>query len=98
MDSTAITTTTITTAVTSSGRSRFKWENNIKMDLTEIGCADVYYTHLTQNMAPVNMAMNWIPYIWVVPNPLSGNELHKMVFRLQVISWKLGANAIVSFS
>jgi hypothetical protein len=36
-------------------------------------------------MAPVNKAMNlWILYMWVVPNPLSGNEFHKKGSQLQV--------------
>jgi hypothetical protein len=30
------------------GRPRHRWEDNIKMDLTEIGFGDVGWIHLTQ--------------------------------------------------
>jgi hypothetical protein len=44
------------------GRSRRRWEDNIKMDLREIGLEDVYWIHLAQNRLQwrtlVNTAMN----------------------------------------
>jgi hypothetical protein len=44
------------------GRPRRRWENNIKMDLTEIGFGDVDWIHLAQNRdrwrALVNTVMN----------------------------------------
>jgi hypothetical protein len=44
------------------GRSRCRWEDNIKMDLREIGFGDVDWIHLAQDrdgwQALVNMAMN----------------------------------------
>jgi len=32
------------------GRLRHRWENNFKTDLKEIGCEDVDWIHLTQDM------------------------------------------------
>jgi hypothetical protein len=47
-------------------RSRHRWEDNIKMDLREIGLEDVDWTHLAQDrdwwQALVNMVMN----LWVL--------------------------------
>jgi hypothetical protein len=44
------------------GRPRRIWEDNIKMDLGEIGCGDVDWIHLAQDRdrwrALVNMVMN----------------------------------------
>jgi hypothetical protein len=44
------------------GRPRCRWEDNIKMDLREIGFGDVEWIHLAQDRdrwrAPVNMIMN----------------------------------------
>ena len=44
------------------GRSRCGWEDNIKMDLQEMGCGDVDWTELTQDRdrwrALVNAVMN----------------------------------------
>jgi hypothetical protein len=44
------------------GRPRRRWENNIKMDLGEIGFADVDWIHLAQDRdrwrAVVNTVMN----------------------------------------
>jgi hypothetical protein len=31
------------------GRPRSRWEDNIRMDLTEIGCEDVDWMHLDQD-------------------------------------------------
>jgi len=31
------------------GRPRLRWENNVKMDLTEVGCEDVDCTELVQD-------------------------------------------------
>jgi hypothetical protein len=48
------------------GRPRFRWENNIRMDLRKIGCEGVEWMHLAQDrdqwQALVNMLMNlWVP-------------------------------------
>jgi hypothetical protein len=48
------------------GRPRCRWEDNIKMDLREIGLGDVDWIHLAQDRdswrALVDMVMNlWIP-------------------------------------
>jgi hypothetical protein len=44
------------------GRPRRRWEDDIKMDLTEIGFGDVDWVHLTQDgdrrQALVNTVMN----------------------------------------
>jgi len=44
------------------GRPRHRWKDNIRMDLREIGCEDVYWIHLAQDRnrwcAVVNMIMN----------------------------------------
>jgi len=44
------------------GRSRHRWEDNIKMDLLEVGCGDVDWNELAQDMdrwrALVNAVMN----------------------------------------
>jgi hypothetical protein len=44
------------------GRPRRRWEDNIKMDIREIGFGDVDWIHLAQNMARwralVNTVMN----------------------------------------
>jgi hypothetical protein len=49
------------------GRPRRRWEDNIKMDLREIGFGDVGRIHWAQDRdrwrALVNMVMNlWVPY------------------------------------
>ena len=31
------------------GRPRRRWEDNIKMDLQEVGCGDMYWIELAQN-------------------------------------------------
>jgi hypothetical protein len=44
------------------GRLRRRWEDNIKMDLQEVGCRDMDWTDLAQNrdrwLALVNAVMN----------------------------------------
>jgi hypothetical protein len=44
------------------GRHRYKWEDNIKMDLQEVGCGDVDWIELPQDRdrwrAVVNAVMN----------------------------------------
>ena len=44
------------------GRPNRRWEDNINMDLQEVGCGDVYWTDLTQDRdswrALVNAVMN----------------------------------------
>jgi hypothetical protein len=44
------------------GRSRRRWEDNIRMDLTEIGCEGVDWVHLAEDrdqwQALVNTVMN----------------------------------------
>ena len=45
------------------GRPRRRWENNIKMDLQEVGCGDMDWIELAQGMdrcrALVNAVMNF---------------------------------------
>ena len=48
------------------GRPRLTWKDNIKMDLQEVGCGDVYWIDLAWDMdrwrALVNAVMNlWVP-------------------------------------
>jgi hypothetical protein len=48
------------------GRPRRRWDNNIKLDLMEIGFGDVDWIHLAQDtdrwQAVVNTVMNlWVP-------------------------------------
>ena len=44
------------------GRPRFRWENNINMDLQEVGCGGMDWIHLAQDRdswrALVNAVMN----------------------------------------
>ena len=44
------------------GRPRRRWEDNIKMDLQEVGCGSIYWIELAQDRerwrALVNAAMN----------------------------------------
>jgi hypothetical protein len=35
------------------GRTRLRWEDNIRMDLRETGWKDVDWTHLVQDRGPV---------------------------------------------
>ena len=43
-------------------RPRHRWENNVKMDLQEMGCGGIDWIHLAQDRgrwwAPVNAVMN----------------------------------------
>ena len=45
------------------GRPRHRWEDNIKMDLREVGCGDMYWVDLAQDrdrwQALVNVVMNF---------------------------------------
>jgi hypothetical protein len=48
------------------GRPRCRWEDNIKMDLQEVGCGSIDWIGLTQDrdrwQALVNAVMNcWVP-------------------------------------
>ena len=48
------------------GRSRRRWEDNIKMDLHEVGCGVIEWIELAQDRdswrAVVNAVMNfWVP-------------------------------------
>ena len=48
------------------GRPRHRWEDNIKMDLQEVGCGGVDWIELAQDMdrwrALVRVVMNlWVP-------------------------------------
>jgi len=59
------------------GRPRCRWEDNIKMDLKEIGCEDLDWIEQKQDrdqwQALVNMVMNlWIP--WKAGNSLTSWE------------------------
>ena len=40
------------------GRSRRRWEDNIKMDLQEMGCGSMDWMDLAQDRALVNGVMN----------------------------------------
>jgi len=44
------------------GRSRRRWEDNVKMELEEVGCRDMEWIHLVQNTdrwrAVVHAVMN----------------------------------------
>jgi len=49
------------------GRPKHRWEDNIKMDLQEVGCGDMDWIELSQDRgrwrAPVNVVMNLrVPY------------------------------------
>jgi hypothetical protein len=48
------------------GRARHRWENNIKMDLQEVGCGSMDWIEMAQDrdrwQALVNVVMNlWVP-------------------------------------
>jgi hypothetical protein len=48
------------------GRPRSRWEDNIRMNVKEIGCEGIEWIHLAQNrvqwQAPMNTVMNlWVP-------------------------------------
>jgi hypothetical protein len=48
------------------GRPRRRWEDNIKMDIQEVGCGSMDWMELIQNrdrcLAVVNAVMNlWVP-------------------------------------
>jgi len=48
------------------GKPRYRWEDNIKMDLREVGCGFMDWINLSQDRyrwwAVVNMVMNlWVP-------------------------------------
>ena len=48
------------------GRSRHRWDDNIKMDLQEVGCESMDWIKLAQDrdrwQALVNVVMNlWVP-------------------------------------
>ena len=50
------------------GRPRLRWEDNIKMDVQEVGCGGMDWIDLTQDrdrwLSLVNPVMNlWVPYI-----------------------------------
>jgi hypothetical protein len=42
------------------GRPRHRWDNNIEMDLKEMGCENLYWIHAVQNSVGtvVNTRMN----------------------------------------
>jgi hypothetical protein len=44
----------------SAGRHRFRWENNIKMDLKRIQCQNINWIHLAQDGEQVQAFMNMI--------------------------------------
>jgi len=54
------------------GRPRHRWEDNIKMDLQEVGCGSMDWINLTQDrdgwQAFVSVVMNpRVPKMWGIP-------------------------------
>ena len=47
------------------GRSRRRWEDNIKMDLKEVGCADMDYIELVQDRDRWEVLVNALMTLWV---------------------------------
>jgi hypothetical protein len=47
------------------GRPRHRWEDNIKMDLTETGSGDVDWFHLAQDRDRWQALVNTVMSIWV---------------------------------
>jgi len=40
------------------GRSSRRWDDNIKMDLQEVGCGDMYWIDLAQDMDRLRVIVN----------------------------------------
>jgi hypothetical protein len=55
------------------GRPRYRWEDNIKMDLREIRFGDVDWIHLAQDRGRWQAFVNTIMNLWVPQN--AGNFL-----------------------
>jgi hypothetical protein len=47
------------------GRPRRRWEDNIKMDLREIGINEANWIHLTQDMVQCQASVNTVMNLWV---------------------------------
>jgi hypothetical protein len=47
------------------GRPRRRWENNIRMDLQEVGCGGVYWIGLAQDRARWRALVNAVINLWV---------------------------------
>jgi len=47
------------------GRSRYKWEDNIRMYLTEIGLEDMDWMHLAHCRNQCQALVNTVMYLWV---------------------------------
>jgi hypothetical protein len=47
------------------GRSRRRWEDNIKMDLQEVGCGGMEWIHLAQDRDTWRALVNAIINLWV---------------------------------
>jgi hypothetical protein len=51
-----------------SERPRHRWEDNIKMDLREVGCGDMDWIHLAQDRDQWRTLVNTVMNIWVPQN------------------------------
>ena len=47
------------------GRPRRRWEDNIKMDLREVGCGDIDWIDLAQDRDRWQAVMNVVLNLWV---------------------------------
>ena len=47
------------------GRSRRRWEDNIKMDLQEVGCGGVDWIELAQDRDRLRAFVNAVMNLWV---------------------------------
>jgi hypothetical protein len=47
------------------GRPRSRWEDNIKMDLKDIGWDEVYWIHLALDKVQWHALVNMIMHLWV---------------------------------
>jgi hypothetical protein len=48
------------------GRSRRRWEDNVRMDLKEIGCEGVDWIHETQDKDQWRALVNTVMELWVL--------------------------------
>jgi hypothetical protein len=47
------------------GRTRLRWDDNIKMDLKEIKCENVDWIHIAKHMMQKQALVNTIMNLWV---------------------------------